>query len=158
MGPRPSVTPLLLPVAVLVALTGAPLAGQSAGSHVARATALFEAYTQAERAFNPAIVDLYAPDALIRNTRRYPDGTTRVLTLTTAQLRKMLALAFPVARQAGDTNTYSAVSYAIEGAGVRIQGDRAADRKGYHGPFSLLVRPTAAGVWLIVEDLTESQP
>lgn len=133
-------------------------ATQAQDARLAQARTLFETYMRLERAFDPALVDLYAPAAVIHNTRRYPDGTTRALTLTTAQLRLMLPQALPIAKRLGDTNTYADVSYAVEGAGVRIRATRFATLKGYTSPVSMLVRPTPTGTWQIVEELSESRP
>lgn len=148
---------VLLAAMMTLAGFGMP-AAQTQDARLEHARSLFDTYVRLERAFDPALVDLYAPAAVIHNTRRYPDGTTRSLTMTVAQLRQMLPVALPMAKRAGDTNSYSDVSYAVEGDGVRIRATRFATLKAYASPVSMLARPTAAGTWQIVEELSESRP
>jgi hypothetical protein len=64
----------------------------------------------------------------------------------------------PMAKERGDTSTFSEVQYVKEGAGVRITATRFSNLKNYSSPFSLLVAPDATGRWVIFEELSESRP
>jgi hypothetical protein len=119
---------------------------------------LFGRYVALERGFDPALAQLYAEDAVIRNRRTYPSGEVRERTLTAAQLRQLIRLAMPIAKARGDSNSYSDCGYAAEARGVRITCQRFSRLKQYSSPLSLLVAPTAQRQWLIVEDLSESRP
>lgn len=125
---------------------------------VDEAHSLFQQYTLLEAAFNPAVADLYADDALIKNKRIYPTGQTRELTIPAVQYKALVRSAMPLAKAKGDYSTYSQVSYSDEESGVRIKATRYAVLKKYESPLALLVAPDATGKWLIREEISESQP
>lgn len=122
------------------------------------ARTLFDRYVKLEAAFDAGAADLYADDAVIKNKRTYPDGQVRELTLPAAQYKSLIRQAMPLAKARGDTNSYSEITFANEGAGVRIQAIRYSHLKNYSSPISLLVAPDSGGRWLIREELSESQP
>lgn len=132
--------------------------GYASEAGIAAAKTLFGRYTALERAFDPAIANLYADTALIRNKRTYPAGQVRELTFPVSQYRSLIKTAMPLAAARSDFSTYSDVSYAMEGERVRITAKRFSNLKKYYSPFSLLVGPSAQGSWLIHEELSESQP
>jgi hypothetical protein len=125
---------------------------------VARAKELWERYVALERAFDPAAAELYADDAKIENTRTYPTGQKRTLTVPAADYRKLIRAALPLAKARGDTNTYSDVKYTAEGERIRITCTRFSELKKYSSPLSLLVGAAVDGKWLIFEEISESQP
>lgn len=111
-----------------------------------------------EAAFNPAIADLYSDDARIQNTRTYPTGKTRVLTLPAPAYKALIRQSMPLAKERGDTNTYSDFKFTQEGDKVRVTASRYAHLKKYSSPVSLLLGTNKEGVWLIYEELSESRP
>jgi hypothetical protein len=123
-----------------------------------KAEELFAAYDRLEHEFDPAIADLYADDAVIRNKRTYPTGEVREMTIPASKYKELLRTATPLAKARGDVSTYSNVTYTPEAEGVRIKADRYSELKKYHSPLSLLVKPSASGKWLIYEELSESRP
>ena len=102
--------------------------------------------------------DLYAEEAVIRNTRRYPSGEVRRRALTAPQYRALLQQAIPIATQRGDRSSYSDVKYTAEGPNVRITATRVSELKRYASPLTLLVGRRADGRWMIYKELSESQP
>ncbi len=64
----------------------------------------------------------------------------------------------PLAKERGDYSTYSDISFKLEGANVRVTATRFSVLKKYKSPLSLLVGPTPAGDWRILEELSESRP
>jgi hypothetical protein len=149
-------------VAILAAVTAFGLAARAAepapDDRVARAKGVFERYVVLGKAFDPSLADLYADDARIRNRRTYPTGEVGVRSLPAPKYKELIRSAMALAKERGDTSTYSDVRYEIEGDGVRITADRFSNLKQYHSPISLLVKPNVSGDWLIVEELSESQP
>lgn len=119
---------------------------------------LFERYLEAERTFDPAVADLYADDAKIQNKRTYPDGSTRVSTVPAPNYKQLIRQAMPIAKQRGDTSTYSDIKYTEEGERIRITATRFSNLKKYSSPLSLLVGQVKDGQWLIFEELSESRP
>ncbi len=122
------------------------------------APALFERYVALEHAFDPAVADLYADTALIKNRRTYPTGQVREATLPATKYKEIIRTAMPVAKARDDRSLYSTVTYTPEGTGVRIKASRYSVLKQYTSPISLLVAPDPKGTWLIVEEITESRP
>lgn len=125
---------------------------------VAEARALFDRYAALGASFDPAVADLYADDALIRNKRIYPDGQVREITIPAPQYKQLLREVMPLAQARNDTSTYSKTTFKLEGMGVRIQAQRYSVMKQYTSPVSLRVAPDASGRWLIREELSESRP
>jgi hypothetical protein len=122
------------------------------------AKALFESYRTLEARFDPAVADLYADDALISNKRTYPTGKIRELTIPAPKYKDLIRTAMPLAKAKGDYSTYSEITFTEEGAGVRIKAKRFSELKRYYSPISILVRPDSSGRWVILEELSESQP
>jgi hypothetical protein len=118
----------------------------------------FDRYVALEAAFDPAAADLYADDAKIQNTRTYPTGQKRVQTIPAPAYKALIRQAMPLAKQRGDTNTYSEIKFTQEGDKVRVTASRYSNLKKYSSPLSLLVGPNKEGVWLIYEELSESRP
>lgn len=124
----------------------------------AKAKDLFERYVALEHAFDPAVADLYSDDAKIQNTRTYPTGDKRTLTIPALDYKKLIRGAMPLAKARGDTSSYSDVKYTAEGDRVRITCTRFSGLKKYSSPLSLLVGADKDGNWLIFEEISESQP
>ena len=145
-------------ISVALFLVFVACVGASAAVPVDNARALFERYVQLEHAFDPAVADLYADDAIIKNKRTYPNGQVRELTMPAPQYKGLIKASMPVAKLKGDTISYSDVTFKEEGSGVRILAARFSNLKKYSSPISLLVAPNGSGQWLIREELSESQP
>lgn len=122
------------------------------------AQALFERYQHLAAAYDPALADLYCDAALVRNTRRFPDGTERAMELPAPQYRDLLRAAMPTARQRGDRSTFSSVSFTGEGDAVRITAARYSVLKDYTSPLSLKVGACDGRAWGILEEISESRP
>jgi hypothetical protein len=129
-----------------------------ASDSTAKSKELFERYIALEHAFDPAQADLYADDAKIQNTRAYPTGQKRTLEIPAPQYKSALRAAMPLAKERGDTSTYSDINYTLEGDRVRITCSRFSELKKYSSPLTLLVGPDKGGKWLIFEEISESQP
>ena len=141
---------------VIVIACIAQVAG--AQSSFTPAKQLFQKYSTLENKFDPSVADLYSDEALIRNTRRYPDGRKRTIEIPAAQYKRLIRSAMPVARARGDRNRYSSVKYAEEGSKVRITATRYSLLKKYSSPISLLVGVNDKGEWVILEEISESIP
>jgi len=130
----------------------------AAADPVAEAKQLFSTYVDRLNSFDPAVADLYADDAKIENTRKYPDGTKRIVTVPAPKYKTMLRGAMPVARQHHDTSEFFSVDYTPVGDGVRIETTRFTSVKKEATPLTLVVGPAADGKWLILEEYSESRP
>ena len=129
-----------------------------AADSTAKAKELFERYVALAHAFDTAAADLYSDDAKIQNTRTYPTGEKRTLTVPAPDYKKLIRGAMPLAKARGDTSTYSDIQYAPEGERVRITCTRFSELKKYSSPLSLLVGADKEGKWLIFEEISESRP
>ena len=145
-------------ILLMLAMPGAVAAQALSADARAKAEQLWNRYVALEAAFDPAVADLYAEDALIRNRRTYPTGEVREAIVPAAQYKLLVRQAIPLAREKNDISRYSGCTYAAEGARVRIVCARFSVLKNYTAPISLLVGPGPGGGWLIFEELSESRP
>lgn len=129
-----------------------------ADSRIEKARALFARYIELEKKFDPSVVELYSDDCLIQNTQRYTDGQVKVIVIPVDKYKSLVHSVMPIAKSLNDINTYSKIKYTIEGENVRIQASRYSHRKKYTSPISMLVGQSETGEWLILEDISESQP
>ena len=125
---------------------------------VAHARQLFDRYVALGAAYDEAVADLYADSAFIKNTRRYPDGQSRSITMPALTYKSLIRQVMPQAKEAGDLSTYSDVKFIPEGERVRIEATRYSELKKYSSPFTLVVGPGEDGTWLIFEEVGESRP
>jgi hypothetical protein len=142
-----------------------PLFAISAGCGAApvtpedRAKAFFERYTRLERAYDPAVIDLYADSAEIRKSRRLPDGQLQYGVMSGAEFKRQIRHWIPGAAQRGARNEYRNVRFQDLGNGyVRITSERLQLPQNYAFPQELVVGPDSFGQWLIWEDRTEAAP
>ncbi len=61
--------------------------------------AIFTRYQALERAFDPAVADLYCDTAHIRNVRTYPDGRQRVVEIPAIPYKALVRSAMPWPRR-----------------------------------------------------------
>jgi hypothetical protein len=124
-----------------------------------KARAFFERYTKLERAYDPAVVDLYADSAEIRKSRRLPDGQLQHGVMSGAEFKRQIRRWIPGAEQRGARNEYRSVQFQDLGNGyVRITSERLQLPQNYTFPQQLVVGPDSSGHWLIWEDRTEAAP
>lgn len=112
------------PIVVALFVTGCLISTEfAAGSEasaspnpvaVDNAKALFDRYVALEHAFDAAVADLYADDAVIKNKRTYPTGQVREMAIPAPRYKALLRSAMPLAKQAGDKSTYSDCKYSTE--------------------------------------------
>lgn len=144
--------------ALLVALSLFYGSESASATSTDQAKVVFDRYVELERSFDPAVADLYADDALIKNKRTYPTGQERKFTIPASKYKVLIRLSMPLAKVRSDTNSYSNVSYTKESNGVRVHASRFSTLKKYSSPLSLLIAPDKFGRWLIHEEISESQP
>jgi hypothetical protein len=147
-------------IAALMVLGFTALAEAQGLSADARAKAeqIWTRYVALEAAFDPAVADLYADDAVIRNRRTYPTGEVREVTVPAAQYKLLVRQAIPLAKARNDISRYSSCTYSAAAERVRVVCARFSVLKNYTAPISLLVGPGPTGAWLIFEELSESRP
>lgn len=139
-------------------LLAIPAFAQDSDAKLAGAKALFEKIVTLDQAYDPASADLYADAAVIRHT--VTDSVTekkRQVDLAGLQYKKMIRDYIGKAKDDGEANTYSDVTYAEEGNGVRITATRYDVKRKYSSPISFLVKPDYAGNWMIHEEIAESR-
>jgi hypothetical protein len=118
----------------------------------------FGRYAALEKAFDPAMADLYSEEAYIKNTRYYPDGQSKEMVIKGIDYKRLVRAALPIAKARGDSNIYSDVVYTEENGAVRIRAIRFSELKKYESPISLLVMAGHDGKYRIYEEISESRP
>jgi hypothetical protein len=119
---------------------------------------LFRRMEELGREFDPALADLYDDAAVIRNTRRYPNGQSRTMTIAAPRYKQMIRTLMPAAKARGDLSTYSDVTFTLAGDRIRIDAMRYSHLKEYSSPISWLVGPSEGGAWLVFQEISESRP
>ena len=142
----------------LISIAQFAIGASNESPNIQAARSLFEQYISLGKAFDPAAADLYADEARIQNSRTYPDGTKRTLTMPAAQYKDLIRKTMSLAKARGDTNEYSEITYSAEGSNVRIMSIRHSNLKNYDSPLSLLVGKAKDGAWKILEEISESKP
>ncbi|MGZ8940237.1 MAG: hypothetical protein ACXW32_13600 [Limisphaerales bacterium] len=127
-----------------------------AATSTEEAKAFFNTYTNLSAKFDPAVADLYADDAMIKNKRHLADGGTREMTMQAPAYKNLVRSAMPLAKQRGDTNRYTEVAYKEEDGKVRITSTRYSELKKYSSPFTMVIAKRG-DKWLIVEEESESK-
>ena len=124
-----------------------------------KAEQVLNRYVELEHAFDPAIADLYADDAVIQTRRTYPNGEVRNLSIPAAEYKALIRKTTPLAKARNDVSRYSNCTYRAAVMGrVRVACARYSELKNYTSPMSLVVGPGPRGDWLVFEELSESQP
>ncbi|MDP2653039.1 MAG: hypothetical protein Q8Q08_03300 [Candidatus Omnitrophota bacterium] len=149
----PSVWAFVLMSAAVLSVAAAPV-----DEMTAKARVFWDRYVAMERSFDPAIADMYADDAVIKNYRRYPNGQVREMILGAPEYKDMIRGTMGLAKLRGDASRYSNFSYKAEGERVRIVCSRFSELKKYDSSYELLVGPGPDGTWLIFEEISESRP
>jgi hypothetical protein len=139
-----------------LALATAPLAAQTA--QAGSAQELWKAYLDLSGHFDPALADLYADDAVVRNSRRYPDGHTRTLEWSGKEYQSLIRQAMPVARSRGDLDLYSNVRFKAIGDQTRVTATRYSTLKKYYAPHELILQNVRGVGWRIVGETGHSRP
>jgi hypothetical protein len=145
-------------VLMLASIGASSVLAQQEGGPVDQAKALFARFVQLEQAYDPAVADLYADDAVISNRRAYPNGEVRQQTFPPQKYKQLIRQAIPLAKARGDRSTYSRCTYEPQGARVRITCYRYSELKNYTSPYTLVVGPGRGGQWQILEERSESRP
>lgn len=134
--------------------TGTAIASESED----RAKEIFNQYVSLSDKFDPAVADLYSDEAKIQNTRIYPDGETRVMTIEVKKYKALIRTAMPLAKARGDTNKYTEVNYLEKDSKVTITATRFSNLKKYSSPITLVVGAGTDGKWRILEERSQSKP
>jgi hypothetical protein len=145
-------------VAVACSLLGAGGARAADSAAVQQAKGLFKRYLDLERAYDVAVAALYADDAVIKHKRIYPTGQIRELAIPAPKYKELIRQGMPLAKARGDRSTYSDCKYEETGQDVRITCSRYSELKKYASPLTLVVGPRRGAEWVILQELSESQP
>lgn len=152
-------TPTMIPWrACIAAVIFVILTIQAFGSPIEEARAVFKKMVDLERKFDPAVADLYADDAIIQNTRRYPYGIKKTRAMPGLAYKPLIRLVMPLAKTRGDTSRYSNVTFKEQDGKVHIKATRYSELKKYSSPVSLVIatmKTKTGNRWLIVKEVSE---
>lgn len=148
----------LFSLAVLLLLLPLPPASaegpKPTSSQLEKARALFQRYIDLEQSFDPALADLYADDALIRNTKVRPGGREYTIPIPAHQYKELLRHAIKIAQEKGDKRVYSGIEYVADARGVRMNALRISLLEETSTPVSIVFGPWHDGRWLVLEEST----
>lgn len=116
-------------------------------------------YIALGEAFDPAVAELYADDALVKAYRRYPFGLERAMEMSGVAWKELIRTAMPWAKAQNDRSDFRVPEFQVDGGRVKIKANRYSFRKCYldTGYYMILARQPD-GSLRIVEEYTETQP
>ena len=116
-------------------------------------------YVALGHAFDIALANLYADDAVIRIYRRYPHGLERSLEMKGVQWKDLIRTGMPLAKAQNDRSEYKEPSFVVGDGRVRIGATRYSLRKCYWDPeYYFVVARQPDGSLKIIEEYAETQP
>ncbi|MBX9725430.1 MAG: hypothetical protein K2X81_28795 [Candidatus Obscuribacterales bacterium] len=148
----------LIALTILANITFCSLGASADDQSILEAQKLFKQYTDFEHSYDLSQADLYAPNAIIKDTRIYQDGPSKTLTWNGGEYKQILKASLPVAKARNDQYNYSQVAYNKEGSNIRIKCIRYSVSKKYSAPLELVLTPNGKGGYKILEESCQSQP
>lgn len=116
-------------------------------------------YIALGEAYDPAIAELYADDAVIKTYRRYPFGRERAMEMRGAAWKALIRTAMPWAKAQNDRSEFRETEFEVDEGRVRIKANRYAFRKCYLDTgYYMIVARQPDGSLRIVEEYSETQP
>jgi hypothetical protein len=138
----------VLSILALVTLVAVPVL---AGSPTEEAKKVYEQYVALDKKHDPAMLQLYADNAVINRARRKPDGTTQTTKIPVKAYKEAVAEAMPFAKEIGESNEYSNASFKEVDGKVHVTATRRAQPKGPPTELTLVIAQKGER-WLIVEE------
>ena len=129
-----------------------------AGEKVKQAKKIFSQYVTLAEKFDPTVAELYSNTAKIQNTRIYPDGRRKVMSLDGKKYKVLIRIGMPLSKARGDTNKYTEVNYVKKDSKVTITATRYSNLKKYSSPLTLVVGADTDGKWRILQEISQSRP
>jgi hypothetical protein len=139
---------------LLVGMASALALAQGAwAADVKGARAVFEAYEAYTAAYDPRIVDLYAPDAVVVARKGAAQRTFRG-----PQWQALIRAGMPVAKARKDLDSFQAVRMmAMRDGTVEIKAVRYNHLRNYSSPYRAVLKPGPQG-WRIVREEVVVKP
>ena len=122
------------------------------------AAAFFQNYVKLSENFNVSVKDLYADDAKIHTSRRYPHGLERAAAMTGKEWKELLEKVMPIAKKKGDISKYKNATFSQDDSKVTIRADRYSKLKCYTDKSYYMVIRKGKGGFKIIEEYSETQP
>lgn len=142
---------------LLLSFAVAPVSVHADDSSVLEAQKVFKQYVDLEKAYDPLQADLFAPNAVIKDTRLYQDGQNKVLTWNGESYKQIVKAQLPVSRARAEQFIYSQPVFSKEGGNVRMKCTRSSSTKRYAAPLEMVFSAGKNGSWKIIEESMQSQ-
>ena len=120
---------------------------------IAQARAFFDKYLSLWKQYEPAVADLYADDAIIRQRHIQKNGDIKENDIFVTKYKETIAKLMPENKKQGGNVYHEGIKVVREGDAYRITATVYSDRQKTKRPFSMLVLQDAAGKWQIKEEI-----
>ena len=107
--------------------------------------------------FDATGVEYYSDKAVIENTRTYPNGKNRTLTMEGVKYKKLLKMVMPLAKKKGDKSIYKEVTYVKKDGLIIVKAKRWSVLKKYETPYEAHFR-VIDGSATIIKEISQSKP
>ncbi len=112
----------------------------------------FDSFVETERAFDPAIIGLYSPEAIIHLERIDADGSSVQKDHNLESFAKFLIDELEESKLNLETQVYSAIKVTAEPGGrARVKAIRTDRRSKVSAPFEMVIKNNKERSWVIVE-------
>ena len=113
-----------------------------------------ELHFQLSDEFNPLMANLYSDYAVIQNTVLNGDGSQKTRVIPAPYYKSIIANAMQMAKEMGDTYTYSDLEFKMEGKRVRVTYVRHSHLRDYSSPVSMLMGIEGDEAGIVYEELS----
>ena len=118
---------------------------------------VFESIQRKADLFDSSFVEFYSDKAVIEYRRFYPNGKSKVMTLSGVQYKNLIKKGMPLAKAKGDKSEYRDVTYTKIKDGIVVKATRWSVLKKYGTPYEAHFSMVEGKV-MIVRELSESKP
>lgn len=117
----------------------------------------FNSFVSASNSYNPAVPEMYSPNARIIRQVVKPDGQTVNVPFTMIQYKSQMKLSAKLAKLKNYKNNYSNIRVTKVANGYRIDSLRRPSGSDFRLKASTVVQKQSDGKWLIVEELMQTK-
>ena len=113
-----------------------------------------ELHFQLADELNPLMANLYSDYAVIQNTILNSDDSQKTRVIPAPYYKSIITNAMQMAKEMGDTYTYSDLEFKMEGKRVRVTYVRHSHLRDYSSPVSMLMGIEGDEAGIVYEELS----
>jgi len=117
----------------------------------------FKEYESRGHAFDASVADMYSDEAVVRATRKLPDGVEQTTKIEGHKWKEMIVSTMEISKQRGDKSDFSNISVSMDGDVAKIKASRYSSTKCFMDEkYYMRVEKQSDGTLKIIEEYVES--